>query len=125
MRGPQDGRLGPWMTLALVVGSIIGAGIFMLPVSLAPLGANAVVGWIISGLGAVCIAFALGYAEAMEPTFLYLRESEEWIQRKAREAILAHTDATGSDAEIVKWYEARKGRLHWDREQKKYREAGK
>ena len=32
--------LGPWMTLALVVGSIIGTGIFLLPVALAPLGAS-------------------------------------------------------------------------------------
>jgi APA family basic amino acid/polyamine antiporter len=47
------------MTLALVVGSIIGAGIFMLPVALAPLGPNAVAGWIVSGIGALCIAFAL------------------------------------------------------------------
>lgn len=51
--------LGPWMTAALVVGGIIGAGIFMLPVSLAPLGPNAVAGWLVSGVGALCIAFAL------------------------------------------------------------------
>jgi APA family basic amino acid/polyamine antiporter len=47
------------MTSALVVGSMIGAGIFMLPVSLAPLGGNAVVGWILSIVGALTIAFAL------------------------------------------------------------------
>jgi basic amino acid/polyamine antiporter, APA family len=51
--------LGPWMTAALVVGGIIGSGIFMLPVALAPLGPNAVAGWLISGAGALCIAFAL------------------------------------------------------------------
>ena len=51
--------LGPWMTAALVVGGIIGSGIFMLPVALAPLGPNAVAGWVVSGLGALCIAFAL------------------------------------------------------------------
>ena len=38
---------------------MIGAGIFMLPVSLAPLGPNAVIGWLISGAGALSIAFAL------------------------------------------------------------------
>ena len=54
-----DGKMGFWMTSALVVGTIIGAGIFMLPVSLAPLGANALIGWVVSGVGAVCIAFAL------------------------------------------------------------------
>ena len=51
--------LGPWMTAALVVGGIIGSGIFMLPVALAPLGPNAVAGWLVSGVGALCIAFAL------------------------------------------------------------------
>jgi APA family basic amino acid/polyamine antiporter len=51
--------LGPWMTAALVVGGIIGSGIFMLPVALAPLGPNAIAGWLVSGLGALCIAFAL------------------------------------------------------------------
>src|SRR5690349_9389930 len=51
--------MGIWMTSALVVGTIIGAGIFMLPVSLAPLGANALIGWLVSGLGVMCIVFAL------------------------------------------------------------------
>jgi len=51
--------IGFWMTAALVVGTIIGSGIFMLPVSLAPLGRNAVIGWVISGVGILCIAYAL------------------------------------------------------------------
>lgn len=50
--------LGPWMTMALVVGGMIGAGIFMLPVSLAPLGVNAVFGWLISSVGALALAYA-------------------------------------------------------------------
>lgn len=56
MAAKDDGLLGPWMTTALVVGGMIGAGIFMLPVSLAPLGVNAVWGWVVSGLGAVALA---------------------------------------------------------------------
>lgn len=55
----DEGKIGIWMTSALVVGTIIGGAIFMLPVSLAPLGANALVGWLISGLGALCIVFGL------------------------------------------------------------------
>ena len=50
--------IGIWMTTALVVGTIIGAAIFMLPVSLAPLGWNALIGWLASGIGVLCIAFA-------------------------------------------------------------------
>ena len=51
--------LGPWMTMALVVGGMIGAGIFMLPVSLAPYGVNAVLAWIISSIGVLSLAYSL------------------------------------------------------------------
>lgn len=60
MVGAEDKQsIGFWMTSALVVGTMIGAGIFLLPVSLAPLGMNAVFGWVISAAGALCLAFAL------------------------------------------------------------------
>lgn len=59
MGAPTDSRIGLWMTSALVVSTMIGAGIFMLPVSLAPLGINALVGWSLSSIGALAIAFAL------------------------------------------------------------------
>ena len=52
--------IGLWMTSAIVVGTIIGSGIFMLPVALAPLGVNALIAWVISGLGVICIAYGLG-----------------------------------------------------------------
>lgn len=55
----QQNSIGIWLTGAIVVGTMIGSGIFMLPVSLAPLGANALAGWILSSAGAMCIAFAL------------------------------------------------------------------
>lgn len=61
MTEPSDktNSIGIWMTTALVIGTIIGSGIFMLPVSLAPLGRNALIGWLISGAGVLCIVFAL------------------------------------------------------------------
>ena len=52
--------IGIWMTSALVVGTIIGSGIFMLPVALAPLGPNALIAWIVSGIGVICIAYGMG-----------------------------------------------------------------
>jgi APA family basic amino acid/polyamine antiporter len=58
----SDGKpqmMGIWMTSSVVVGGIIGSAIFMLPVSLAPLGVNAVISWLVSGVGALCIAFSL------------------------------------------------------------------
>ena len=59
MTTSSDGKMGIWMTSALVVGTIIGGAIFMLPVSLAPLGVNAPISWLISGVGALCIVFGL------------------------------------------------------------------
>jgi amino acid transporter len=60
VKAPEDSRIGTWMTSAFVVGAMIGAGIFMLPVALAPLGVNALIGWMLSSVGALTIAFALG-----------------------------------------------------------------
>ena len=51
--------IGIWLTSSVVIGTMIGAGIFLLPTSLAPLGINAVIGWVVSALGAMSIAFAL------------------------------------------------------------------
>lgn len=56
----QPQTIGLWMTTAIVVGTIIGSGIFMLPVALAPLGANSIFAWIVSGIGVICIAYGLG-----------------------------------------------------------------
>jgi APA family basic amino acid/polyamine antiporter len=53
-------QIGFWMTWALVVGTMIGSGIFMLPVSLAPYGPNAVAGWVVSGIGAIALAYSMG-----------------------------------------------------------------
>lgn len=51
--------IGIVMTSAIVVGTVIGSGIFLLPITLAPLGLNAPIAWVVSGIGALCIAFAL------------------------------------------------------------------
>ena len=49
--------LGLWMCTALVVGNMIGSGVFMLPASLAPYGWNAVIAWLLTIGGALCLAF--------------------------------------------------------------------
>ncbi len=48
---------GIWLASALVVGNIIGAGIFMLPGGLAPFGYNAVVAWMLTLVGTMCLAW--------------------------------------------------------------------
>jgi APA family basic amino acid/polyamine antiporter len=52
--------MGFWMALALVMGSMIGSGVFLLPASLAPLGWNSVIGWAITVSGALCVAAVFG-----------------------------------------------------------------
>jgi len=49
--------LGLWTCLALVVGNMVGSGIYMLPAALAPYGWNAVLGWTVTVGGSLCLAF--------------------------------------------------------------------
>lgn len=49
-------QLGFWMCLALVIGNMIGSGVFMLPASLAPYGLNSVMGWVLTALGSLLLA---------------------------------------------------------------------
>lgn len=55
----SERSIGVWLTGAVVISTVIGSGIFLLPSSLAALGKNVLIAWIISGVGALCIAFAL------------------------------------------------------------------
>lgn len=56
---PPGKGLGPWMSLAMVVGTMIGSGIYLLPAVLAPFGPNTIAAWALSIAGTMCIAFAL------------------------------------------------------------------
>jgi len=49
-------KLGLWMATALVVGNMIGSGVFLLPSSLASYGSISLVGWAITATGAVLLA---------------------------------------------------------------------
>lgn len=58
--------------MALVVGSMIGSGIFLLPANLAPYGRNAIIGWIVTIAGSMCLAavfaaFARAFPKASGP----------------------------------------------------------
>ncbi|HBN52738.1 MAG TPA: amino acid permease, partial [Stenotrophomonas sp.] len=48
--------MGFWSATALVVGSMIGSGTFLLPATLAPYGAATLVGWAITLCGALLLA---------------------------------------------------------------------
>jgi len=49
-------KMGFWMCLALVMGNVIGTGVFLLPASLAPYGLNSLFGWIFTCAGALLLA---------------------------------------------------------------------
>jgi APA family basic amino acid/polyamine antiporter len=53
---PVAKQLGLWMCTALVVGNMIGSGVFLLPASLGPFGGISIVGWLVSAAGAICLA---------------------------------------------------------------------
>ncbi|HEU4928863.1 MAG TPA: amino acid permease [Candidatus Krumholzibacteria bacterium] len=48
--------LGIWSCTALVIGNIVGSGVFLLPASLAPYGIFAIVAWVLTSIGALSIA---------------------------------------------------------------------
>lgn len=61
MEGPArrtgERQLGFWAALALVIGNVIGSGVYLIPAELAPYGWNAIFGWIVTVAGALCLAF--------------------------------------------------------------------
>lgn len=74
---PPRRLMGFWMCLALVVGNIVGSGVYMLPASLAPHGLNSIFGWIVTAGGAVALATVFArlaklYPEAGGP-YVYAR----------------------------------------------------
>jgi len=68
MQDAQNIRpFGLWTATALVVGGMIGSGIFLMPTSLAPFGWTGVLAWVISIIGASCVAFALSRLASTMP----------------------------------------------------------
>jgi APA family basic amino acid/polyamine antiporter len=56
MSVPLTRSLGLWSATALVVGNMIGSGVFLLPASLASFGAASLLGWGLSTVGALLLA---------------------------------------------------------------------
>lgn len=75
----QDKPLGFWGCWALVVGCMIGSGIFLLPAQLAPYGLLSFGGWIIAGIGSTALALVFGRLAARTHCnggpYAYARES--------------------------------------------------
>ena len=63
----QTKQLGLWMCTALVIGNMIGSGVFLLPASLGPFGGISIVGWLVSAGGALCLALVFARLGAILP----------------------------------------------------------
>ena len=56
---PSSRTLGLAACIALVMGNMIGSGVFLLPASLAPFGWDAVAGWVFTVAGSLVLAFVI------------------------------------------------------------------
>jgi APA family basic amino acid/polyamine antiporter len=67
------------MTVALVVGNMIGSGIFLVPAALAPYGGLSIVGWLISTAGALFLASVFADLSRLQPAaggpYAYTRQA--------------------------------------------------
>jgi len=60
-------KIGFWSSTSLVVGNMIGSGVFLLPASLAAYGAISIIGWICASLGAILLAIIFGNLGKLAP----------------------------------------------------------
>lgn len=64
---PATRSLGFWTAVSLVMGNMIGSGIFLLPASLAPFGGIGLGGWLLSTAGAVLLALVFARLSGFNP----------------------------------------------------------
>lgn len=63
----KNKTIGLWGATALVVGNMIGSGIFLLPATLATFGYFSLLGWLVSGTGALLLAHTFGRLSRQMP----------------------------------------------------------
>jgi APA family basic amino acid/polyamine antiporter len=79
MSASPKSRIGIWTSTSLVMGNMIASAMFMLPATLASYGSISLVGWVVSGAGAVCLALVFSWLSQMLPVanggpYAYTRE---------------------------------------------------
>ncbi len=63
----QHREFGLWRSTSLVVGNIVGSGIFLLPASLGIYGAVGLFGWMVTSVGSICLALIFARLSAHFP----------------------------------------------------------
>ncbi|MBL7872415.1 MAG: amino acid permease [Cyclobacteriaceae bacterium] len=79
MEKPDKGKIGIWTATSLVIGNMIASGLFMLPATLGIFGGISLIGWLISGAGAICLALVFSWLSKLQPSatggpYAYTRE---------------------------------------------------
>src|SRR5690606_8115411 len=59
--------LGFWSAVAIVMGNMIGSGVFLLPASLAAYGGLGLAAWLVTAGGAACLAFVFAHLARANP----------------------------------------------------------
>ncbi len=76
---PAGKALGLWTLTALVVGNMIGSGVFLLPASLAPFGGASLLGWLVTTVGSMMIGLVFARLARRLPAaggpYAYTREA--------------------------------------------------
>lgn len=62
-----NGKLGLWASTALVVGNMIGAGVFLMPAATASFGSISLFGWIFSAIGSFFLAKVFSHLSRLLP----------------------------------------------------------
>jgi len=60
-------HIGFWTAVALVMGNMIGSGIFLLPASLALFGGIGLAAWVVSAAGSICLALVFARLSRLDP----------------------------------------------------------
>lgn len=63
----QQPQIGIYIATSLVIGSMIGSGIFLLPSSMAKIGSISLFGWLFSGIGALLLAIVFSRLSKLVP----------------------------------------------------------
>lgn len=72
-------KIGIWTSTSLVMGNMIASAMFMLPATLSSYGSISLIGWVLSGFGAICLALVFSWLSQLMPLanggpYAYTRE---------------------------------------------------
>lgn len=63
----NKGKIGFWASTSMVVGNMMGSGIFLLPASLAMYGGMGILGWVCASVGAILLSYMFGALSKLAP----------------------------------------------------------